>query len=458
MTANVVVRRSIGTGDWTPESGSPVSIRFSENESPGRCSEEGDGGERPLPTTCPADGATDRDAVDVDGSSKKVEDELLDLYETVVSVPESSRRGSFRSNRRLSIGSAGPDPPCEGPDAQRALLPRGPPEQWPQRPLLLRPSPESGMAIRGVRYSSSDDYMATPPGDWDTLPINNGTERPGRCLVIDFESEVFIGTAMLRIKKCPSLIDGDYKGSPGSYFDGRKRTFQGVVRGRFKAEISMSETVTGQLFNRPAGILPPRLVTKGAIGIISRLAPQLQARLDGDFPRFLSPLISTAQSVMSSGSVGEDRDSRADETLEMSLEEPRPSDPASLLNDLAAGGFTTLPSDSDGAAARIKTRKRAFDKLHADRSTGPTFDTGKEYTFEFFQHLILFDEFALGFPRPVGKAAIAPMLNGQPLKFVAAHQRTGDGDVDEFRWLWSFDIWHESLYQTALEHESVLKK
>merc|ERR1719310_877283 len=116
------------------------------------------------------------------------------------------------------------------------------------------------------------------------------------------------------------------------------------------------------------------------------------------------------------------------------------------------------PSDSDGVAARIKGRKRAFDKLHADRSTGPTFDTEKEYTFEFFQHLILFDEFALGFPRPVGKAAIAPMLNGQPLKFVAAHQRTGDGMGDEFRWLWSFDIWHESLYQTALEHESALNE
>ena len=453
MPANVakVVARSMGTGGWSLKSGSRVSIRVTESsEPPGGCSveierEEGENdvgdGELPLST-----------------ASSQVEDELLGLYESVVSVPESSRRGSFRSNRRLSIGSAGRDHPCEEePDAERALLPQSPLGQWPQRPLLMRPSPESGMVIRGVRHSSSDGYLTAPPGGCDALPINNGTELPGRCLVIDFESEIFVGTAMLRIKKCPPSIDGDYGTSSGSYFDGKKRTFQGVVRGRFTAEIPMGETVTGQLFNRPAGILPPRLVVKGAIGVISRLAPQLQARLDGDFPRFLSPLVSTAQSVMA-GCVGEGQESRADETLEMSLAEPQPSDPASLLNDLAAGDFVSLPSDSDSVAARIKTRKRAFDKLHADQRTGPTFDAGKEYTFEFFQHLILFDEFALGFPRPVGKAAIAPMLNGQPLKFMAAHQRTGDGEGNEFRWLWSFDIWHESLYKTALEHESVLKE
>ena len=42
-----------------------------------------------------------------------------------------------------------------------------PPEKWPQRPILLCSSPESGMRIRGVRYSSSEIlYLATGSSWW----------------------------------------------------------------------------------------------------------------------------------------------------------------------------------------------------------------------------------------------------------------------------------------------------
>ena len=323
------------------------------------------------------------------------------------------------------------------------------------------------MKIRGVRYSSSTTYLPLPGTGYCnecTLPINNGLEKAGECLVIDFESDLFIGTAMLRTKNiCPPLqraarqsTNNESEASSTTYFDKKKRTFQGIVKGRFKMPgIPMSECVTGQIFNHPAGHLPPRIIVKGAISIMSHLAPQLQARLVGDNPRFLSPLVSTAQSALvcpldKSVSRG---DGTADENIEAPISEPQPSNPTSLIQNLVDNAFIKLPPDSNNITTRIKTRKRAFDKLDASQSKTPTFCDTKEYTFEFFQHLLLFDEFSLSFVRPIGKHPLCGMLNGQPLKFMAAHQTRGlkmkgEGSVceEEIKQLWSFDLWHESLY------------
>jgi hypothetical protein len=41
---------------------------------------------------------------------------------------------------------------------------------------------------------------------------------------------------------------------------------------------------------------------------------------------------------------------------------------------------------------------------------------------------------------------LAPITDGQPIKFMAAHKDPENGQLDE---LWSFDIWHESLYPYA---------
>jgi len=115
-------------------------------------------------------------------------------------------------------------------------------------------------------------------------------------------------------------------------------------------------------------------------------------------------------------------------------------------------------------ARRVKARKRAFGGLRARGGASPTFDPDREYTFEFFQHLLLFDEFTLDLPRPVGKRPLRRMLDGQPLKFMAAYQvvRDGAGGIgptgtkainEEMRWLWSFDLWHESLYEDAIDRD-----
>jgi hypothetical protein len=145
----------------------------------------------------------------------------------------------------------------------------------------------------------------------------------------------------------------------------------------------------------------------------------------------------------------------ADESIENEINEPQSSDPTSVLQHLlhSKTEYYSLPPDSDCIATRVKARKRAFDILRVRQDTTLTFDPNRVYTFEFFQHLLLFDEFAIHFMKPIGMRPLRNILDGQPLKFMAAHQTTRNsfmgGEDDEMSYLWSFDLWHESLYQDA---------
>ena len=332
-----------------------------------------------------------------DSTSSTVENDLMNVYETCRRISISSSDGGRRlstSSNNITIDRLPIIETHSYPCKDTYTIPPSPTEKWPQRPILLRPSPESGMRIRGIRYSSSNSYLPLPGTGYCggcTLPINNGLEEPGKCLVIDFESKLFIGTAMVRIKNvCDALSSNnnsdDSDETKANYFDDRKRTFQGIVRGRFKVpNIPISECITGQIFNHPAGNLPPRIISKGAISIISHLAPQLQARLEGDCPRFLSPLASTAQTVIKRNlEEGEkyNNEPTADQSIEDDMCEPQPSDPSSLMQVLhQSNDKASLPFDSDNTTTRIKSRKKAFDKLFASRNKKTTFDTETEYTF-----------------------------------------------------------------------------
>lgn len=384
------------------------------------------------------------------------------LEDAFQSIPEI-RKSSYFS--RKNADAANLCICCSG-----STLPPAP-AKWPQRSILLRPSSGSGMQILGVRHSSSNEYMSLSTLGYCegcTLPINNGDEKSGECIVVDFETEIFIGTLLLRVRNIPpplSILDKEkvtYSDTNENeerlsdehyYFNKKRRTFQATVKGRFKKHgIPMSECVTGQLFSRPAGYLPPRLIVKGAVSIISRLAPQLQARIEGDCPRFLSPLVSTAQTVLAHR-INKDAAIEG-KGIEDDLREPKASDHSSMIQSIITSGTGKLigihstPSDKTSQISRIRTRKRAFDKINAQNIKTPTFDLDKEYTFEFFQHLITFDDFCLDFAKPIGKHPLHVMLNGQPLKFMAAHQTISEGK-ESLNWLWCFDLWHASLYEDA---------
>ena len=206
------------------------------------------------------------------------------------------------------------------------------------------------------------------------------------------------------------------------------------------------------------------------IKLVSTLAPQLEASLDANEPRFLTPLAATAQTVLVSSSTpsrtatGPSSESRATEAtpedseiyygardLERSIEEPFASDLTSLLQALP-NGHRHVGGDHKSVTRRQKTRKRAYNHVSAQHADEPQFQLDKEYTFEFYQHLLLFGGESLALDTLAGVLDLAPVLDGQPIQCMAAHK---DPDTGKLETLWSFDIWHESLYEWARAAEEV---
>jgi len=321
-----------------------------------------------------------------------------------------------------------------------AALPK-PSQTWPQNPLMLRPTPYTTTKIKGIRRASKANYEHfTGFCAGCILPINNGREVEGDSLVIDFESSHFEGALLLRIKQAPENKNMTYQ--QRSYFDGKKRKFQAVIKGRFKTPLEMSQCVTGQTFDRPAGKLPARWIVSSLIKFMSTLAPQLEATLEGDRPRFLTPLVATAQTVLVTA--GASKDCVADD-IEKLIEEPCSSDPSSIMLALEKDlGLTNKRSSS--VTNRMKRRKKAFNSVAAKKKELPRFSTDKEYTFEFYQHLLGFgEELAIEMGRPIGSVGLAHSTDGQPIKIMSAY-KDNSGELDS---LWSFDIWHASLLPYA---------
>lgn len=337
-----------------------------------------------------------------------------------------------------------------------------PPPKWPQAPLMLRPTPGCKMRVRGIRYANRKEYQ--PFGGFCAgciLPINTGKEPEGNSLVIDFESSTFVGTLLMRIQDVqPAKTTVPL--AEDSYFDGKKRKFQTIVKGKFKKPLPMNECVTGQTFDRPAGRLPASFVVNSFIRFVSVLAPQLEATLEGDKPRFLTPLVATAQTVQakphksaSPGAVKPQNDVEdklvnfavyaGSSDMEDTIAEPCPTDATSLLQAMGSAKEKKI----DSVAARMKNRKKVFNQAAASKASTPVFDLDKEYTFEFYQHLLIFtddNDLKVDMGRALGKHGLAQALNGQPLKFMAAHR---DRSTGSFATLWSFDIWHSGLYGYA---------
>lgn len=367
-----------------------------------------------------------------------------------------------------------------------AILPDHP-STWPQRPLMVRPTVTSQTKIKGIRRANREEYL-DPVGFSKSasciIPINDGREAEGESIVVDFESTYFVGTLLLRIKQAPaaSLAEKDkhesrnHESVQRDYFANKKRKFQAVIKGHFKTPLSMSRCVTGQLFERPAGPLPAQWVVKNLIRLFSILAPQLDASLDKNKPRFLSPLVATAQTVLSEEDENDSSDTPEDQKstrpsssskeraryldidVGTNLLEPHSLEPTSVLSTLGTDSDLdiTIPDTTLlSATKRALARKKIFNSLSAKGSSEPQFDPNRTYTFEFYQHLLDFgDELALDMGAIGGTYPLAQAMDGQPLKIMAAYKSGETGE--DIEPLWSFDLFHESLYpyaQTAADRE-----
>jgi len=405
--------------------------------------------------------------------------------------------------------------------------------EWVQEPLLLVATPgRTNMHILRIRRVSDPSYFESPsslgPGACLVqdhanmgnnkaiqLPINNGKEGPLYSWVIDFETNLFAGTALFRIRcanswteqnPAPPPLDGEFESAECDYFGKHNRKFQMVVRGKFKPNVNMADCMSGLLLDRhlatasspsincvddmtcPPTVdtesieakatskskrarrlkrgkgsnddsLPSKWALRAAVKVAGVFSPRMDADLECARPRVLSPLCSTAQTISvfrKNGTGG--IPARIDETHE----EPFPGSNASLVHDL----HKATTKKTDGCASNfVQQRKRASDAAYdarasslsqndGERNASQCFDPDSEYTFEFLQHLVNYNNLSLDLGKVIGKLRLGGALRGQPIRFMAAavNERKRDAapnehplSMDDLDCLWSFDLWHKSL-------------
>ena len=353
-----------------------------------------------------------------------------------------------------------PTCPCQ----RGVRTPLVPPQFWPQRPLMVRPTPGSGMRVLGIRFSSSKQYL-WKNGDaqdcilwakrlhqhWNLhppeqrlpascpecmiLPINNGNEPRGESLVVDFESQMFLGTILVRVRGSEGSTAQPYDDSKG-YFSGMNRRYQIVIRGKFLEQVPWTQCVAGIQLERPVVNLPPKWILSGALKVVSFFAPQLKASTEGERPYSVSPFGSTPQTLRV------DDHAHYDESMEEMLHEPI-HDHHTLLGKA---------STHHSSLHRARFRKRNFDKLFVAESSTPVTLLDKIYTLEFLQHLLNMQDWTIELGSMLGHIELKETLDGQPLQIMARH---GDGDS---RRIWSFDVWHESLVEDSKKYDPILEE
>lgn len=382
-----------------------------------------------------------------------------------------------------------------------SFLPSVEPKDWPQAPLALRPTPGRGMKIKAIRFSNSSEPLWVPGSHltWSQrleqhwgrqteeelrkkrdlqphyacceeciiLPFNNGNEKPGEALVVDFESELFEGTFLCRLRHTNGTTPEPYDDEKG-YFKGLNRRYQVCIRGRFKYELPFTELTTGFRLDRKFGKLPSKWVLKGALKVVSFFAPQLDLKMDGvEKPYSKTPLGSTPQcinvddkedeedsktggySIISSSS-DEEKTSYTN-TIEESNVRMNLLDGVRVESSEAHRSLLGIAANSGQTTSlqRARMRKKAFDKLYAQKSPDPKTDPSKIYTFEFLQHMVNFQDFSIELGSMLGSIKLEETLDGQPLPIMAYY---GDKTI------WSFDCWHECLWEQAQKYDACERK
>lgn len=354
------------------------------------------------------------------------------------------------------------------------FLPQLEPEKWPQAPLLLRPKPDGGTKILGIRKEGSQDQFLWKPGQqeqwwavlgktWASnssrteedelidepqfcehcviLPINNGMEKSGEALVVDFESQLFLGTLMLRLRESNGTLEEPYKDEL-SFFADQEIRYQAVLRGQFKKELPFSDMLTGNLFRRPFGKIPPKFVMWAATKIIQFFAPQLHMKVEKcDRPSVLSPFGSAPRVI-----IVEDAPTKHSGIMTNPLSEPQAASKSILKreNPLA------------DPLERSRARKKQMDQAFMAKCTDPMSDPSKLYTFEFLQHLLDYQKFQINLSQSI-HVGLKEILDGQPLQLMAGYkkgERTEkmEESLVDMAELFAFEIWHTCLWEDAKSH------
>jgi Protein of unknown function (DUF1769) len=345
------------------------------------------------------------------------------------------------------------------------------PSEWPQAPVLLRPKPGGSTKILGIRKESSTEDFLWRPGqveqwwdvlhkEWDPtysrsdqfqrlsceycviLPINNGMEKPGEALVVDFETPLFAGTLLLRLRGTNGSTKAPYDDNyEAGYFADKIIRYQAVLRGRFKKELPFSSLVTGNRLYRPCGKLPPSIVMWATMKVIHFFAPQLNMRLEKcDRPYVLSPFGSAPRTIVVEDSHIDPGNSNG--SLTRDLNEPTKAFQSILAKD----------NPIKNPLERARARKKHMDQSFISKSATPVTDPNKIYTFEFLQHLLDYQKFQIDVSHSV-HTKLKDLLDGQPLQLMAeCNMEAAEGSSIGSNELFSFEIWNECLWEDAKAH------
>jgi hypothetical protein len=275
------------------------------------------------------------------------------------------------------------------PTQQRQFEDLPVPNEWPHRPILLCANTPTDPSLK---VESKYGHGPCPIGKpfW-------------------FSSDLFEGYCLVRIKNFKNSDDPE---SDKKYFDGRRRLLQTIVQGRFKEAMAVNTVLTGHEFVAPLKNLPHQWILKAATNLIGKLAPGSEICVTGDRPTMFCPLAGTSQVV------------RVDEPGQ----EPDIATIEGVDEDC-----TLLGGRFEKSSVSASSRKSYL--ANPKRSSRYTFDVDRVYTFDFYQNLLNVETYKLDLG--IARISISPILNGQPIQFLA---KTMDG-----RYLWSFQIWHESL-------------
>jgi hypothetical protein len=261
---------------------------------------------------------------------------------------------------------------------------------WIHSPLLIRAAPTCPHSVDGIPCTLTSQ-----------LRVNN--------VPIPFETDLFVGSAMIRVANLPS--------SPINYFNKRNRKLQVAIQGKFKTRTRFDKVFSGQEFYGPIPSLPPKSVVDTVFALLSsKLPPTFLQDVFSDTPYFLSPLVNTCQgfAVEKDGGVqsveGEERNKWA---IVENTE---------LLGD-------EVPRDGE------KRRKFFAKQENLERFY---FDTDKTYTFDYYQHYMDMNSMKFVVTSFL-QFDVSRIIGKQPMQLSMAKNMDGSG------YFWNFEVWHKTL-------------
>ena len=297
---------------------------------------------------------------------------------------------------------------------------------------------EQGEA-RGGGNSEADDGEDNIP---KTLPLG---------VPIEFESPIFVGRILIRLKTIPSVPQD--KDNHRNYFKGKKRYYQCIVQGKFKQEnIKFSDVYFGDVYDKPFVNMPNRYIMRGLKKFMERLNPGMiydivpsrsgNSNAANHKPKVLNPI----------GSVQElSIDYPGNEPDITTVYEKEEKDGMIENTSLLFRENDTKKVDEKQATSFTSRSDRRKQLSKSNIAKDYTFDTDKIYTFHYYDHTADISNYE----QDIGgilKVDLTRSLNGQPLSLSALwlkHDGDGkenkEGREQQHQYMYRFEIWHDKI-------------